>query len=100
LRHLKYEGDFTNEKFPPNGIILLSDQKFVRIRNLMYKYQEIGFNDFTLEELALMSLSQWKRRAYPVPKGFKLHRSKILVKIPPEELLYNSILLGKKRSKI
>jgi len=97
---MKYESDFTNEKFPPNGVILLSEQKFVRTKNLMYRYQEIGFNDFSLEELALMSLAQWKRRSYPVPEGFKLDRNKILIKIPPEELLYSSILRGIKRSKI
>jgi hypothetical protein len=93
---MKYERDFNNEKFPPTGIILLSEQKFVRTRNLMYKYQEVEFTDFSLVELALMSLAQWKRRSYTIPEGFKLHRNKILVKIAPDELLYNSILRGKR----
>lgn len=97
---MKYEGDFTNEKFLPNGVISLSKQKFVRTRNLMYRYQEIGFTDFSIVDLASMSLSQWQKREYPIPKGFKLHRSKILVKIPPDELIYNSILRGIRRSKI
>jgi len=102
LRQLKYEGDFdfADEKFPPNGVLILSKQKFVRTRNLMYRYQEIGFNDFSIFDLASMSLSQWQRREYTIPEGFKLHRSKILVKIPPDELLYNSVFRGKKRSKI
>jgi hypothetical protein len=62
----------------------------------MYRYQEIGFTDFSIVELATMSLAQWKRRDYPVPKGFKLHRSKILIKIPPDELTYKRIFMRKK----
>lgn len=96
MRQLKYEGDFIKEELPPNGILRLSKQKFSRTRNLMYKYQEIGFKDFSILDLGSMSLAQWKRRDYPVPKGFKLHRSKILIKIPPDELMYNRVFKRKK----
>lgn len=82
---------YTKEDFPheeyPDGMIRLSRQRFVRTRNLMYKYQEIGFSDFSLIDLSLMSIAQWKRRDFAIPKGYKLHRSKILVKIPPDELI-------------
>jgi len=93
---LNYEKDFPLVELPHNGIIRLSEQKFVRTRNLMYRYQEIGFTDFSIVELASMSLAQWKRRDYSVPKGFKLHRSKILIKIPPDELMYNRVFKRKK----
>jgi len=93
---LNYEKDFPSVELPHNGIIRLSEQKFVRTRNLMYRYQEIGFNNFSLVELATMSLAQWKRRKYIIPEGFKLHRSKILIKIPPDELMYNRVFKRKK----
>lgn len=80
-----YQKDFPHEEYP-DGIIRLSKQRFVRTRNLMYKYQEVGFSDFSIIDLSLMSIAQWKRRDYPLPKGYKLHRSKIIVKIPPDEL--------------
>lgn len=96
---MNYEKDFPPVELPHNGIIRLSKQKFVRTRNLMYRYQEIDFTDFSLVELATMSLSQWQKREYTIPKGFKLHRSKILIKIPPDELIYNSILQGFTRKK-
>ncbi len=96
MRQLKYEGDFIKEEFPPIGIIRLSDQKFLRTKKLMYRYQEIGYTDFNIVELATMSLAQWKRRDFTIPKGFKLHRSKILVKIPPDELMYNRVFMRKK----
>lgn len=93
---MNYEKDFPPIELPHNGIIRLSGQKFVRTRNLMYRYKEIGFTDFSIVELASMSMGQWKRRDYSVPKGFKLDRGKILIKIPHDELLYNLIFKRKK----
>jgi len=72
--------DYPHEEFP-KGIIKLSKQKFTRIRNLFFKYKEIGFTDFSLIELAEMSTKQWKNRDYKVPKGYKLSWNKILKKI-------------------
>jgi len=94
-----YQNDFPHEEYP-DGMIRLSRQRFVRTRNLMYKYQEVGFSDFSLIDLSLMSIAQWKRRDYEVPKGYKLHRSKIIVKIPPDELKELAIRERIKRSKI
>jgi len=62
-----YEKDFPHEEYP-DGIIRLSRQRFTRTRNIMYKYQELGFSDFSLIDLSLMSIAQWKRRDYAIPK--------------------------------
>ena len=94
-----YEKDFPHEEYP-DGIIRLSRQRFTRTRNIMYKYQELGFSDFSLIDLSLMSIAQWKRRDYAIPKGYKLHRSKILIKIPPDELKELAIRERIKRFKI
>ena len=61
-------------------IITLSHQKSSRVKNLYLKYKEIGFTEYTLLELAEMSLAQWKRRDYPIPDGYRRSWNKILVK--------------------
>ncbi len=61
-------------------IISLSIQKFTRVWNLMSKYKEIGFTDYSLLDLAELSLTQWKRRDYPIPEGYRRDWTKILVK--------------------
>lgn len=80
-----------NDDFPhheiPDGIIKLSEPKFAKVRNLLYKYNEVGFSDFDLVELALLSLREWRNREYPIPNGYKIHRSKIIVRIPEDELI-------------
>ncbi|MGI0022797.1 MAG: hypothetical protein ACRD9Q_08060 [Nitrososphaeraceae archaeon] len=93
-----YQNEFPHEEIP-DGIIKLSEPKFVRVRNLMYKYVEIGYTGFDLIELGSMSLKQWSRRDFPVPDGYKLNRRRILIKIPPEELIINSILKKKSTRK-
>ena len=79
-----------NDDFPhheiPVGIIKLSEPKCAKVKNLLNKYNEVGFTDFDLAELALMSLREWRNRDYPIPDGYKRHRSKIMVKIPQDEL--------------
>lgn len=93
-----YENEFPHEEIP-EGILKLSEPKFVRVRNLMFKYVEIGYTGFDLVELGSMSIKQWSRRDYTVPEGYKLNRKRILIKIPPEELLVNSILKEKSTRK-
>lgn len=68
----------------PDGIrqiINLSKQKGRRTKDLMNRYKEIGFIDYSLIDLAEMSLTQWRRRDYAVPEGYALCRRKILRKI-------------------
>lgn len=72
----------------PNGqrqILTLSSQKGSRVKNLMYKYKEIGFIEYSLIDLAEMSLMQWKRREYPIPEGYVVSYNKILRKITIQE---------------
>ncbi len=88
---MKYEMDFKREQFPPNGVILLSTQKCSRLRNLLSRYDDIGFTDYSLVELALMSTKQWKNRDYPIPEGYKRSHNKILSKLSPIELIKNDI---------
>ena len=78
--------DYPHQKMP-DGIIKLSKQKFSRVRNLFFKYQEIEFTDFSLIELALLSTKQWRRRAYPIPKGYMPSWNKILVKKTVRDLI-------------
>jgi len=69
-----------NSKTTPQ-IIKLSHQKGSRVKNLYLRYKVIGFKDYSLIDLAEMSLSQWRRRDYPIPDGYKRTWGKILVKI-------------------
>jgi len=69
-------------------IIHLSIQKGGRVINLVRKYREIGFTDFNLIDLAEMSQSQWRRREFPIPKGYRLNWVKILVKLKPRDLIH------------
>jgi len=80
--------DFPHEEFP-KGIIKLSKQKFSRVRTLFFKYKEVGFTDFSLIEIAMLSAKQWKNRDYPVPKGFKPSFNKILVKKTVTDLIHS-----------
>ncbi len=71
------------------AIITLSLQKAGRVINLYRKYKEIGFTDFSLVDLAEMSMSQWRRREFPIPKGYRLNWVKILVKLKPRDLIHS-----------
>ncbi len=70
-------------------IITLSSQKGSRVKNLHLKYKEIGFTDYSLIELAEMSLSQWRRREFPIPDGYRRNWVKILVKLKPRDLIHS-----------
>lgn len=80
-RLLKFNVKVGRNRKTTRQIINLSHQKSSRVKNLCLKYKEIGFTDFSLIELAEMSLAQWRRREYPIPKGYRLNLVKILVKI-------------------
>lgn len=72
----------------PDGlrqVIVLSSQKRSRVKNLMFKYKEIGFTEYNLIDMAEMSLMQWKRREYPIPEGYVVSYNKILRKITDQE---------------
>lgn len=71
------------------AVITLSLQKGNRTINLYRKYKEIGFTDFSLVDLAEMSIAQWKRREFPIPKGYRLNWVKILVKLKPRDLFHS-----------
>ena len=71
------------------AVITLSLQKGNRTINLYRKYKEIGFTDFSLIDLAEMSIAQWRRREYPIPEGYRLNWVKILVKLKPRDLFHS-----------
>ncbi len=71
------------------AVITLSLQKGNRTINLYRKYKEIGFTDFSLIDLAEMSIAQWKRREFPIPEGYRLNWVKILVKLKPRDLFHS-----------
>ncbi len=76
----------------PNGnrpIITLSSQKANRLIGLYRRYKEIGFTDYTLIDLAELSLQQWRRRDYPIPEGYKRSWGKILPKITVMDLIHS-----------
>ncbi len=77
-------------RLPKNNrpIIHLSIQKAGRVINLVRKYKEIGFTDYNMIDLAEMSQSQWRRREFPIPKGYRLNWVKILVKLKPIDLIH------------
>ena len=65
-----YQQEFPHEELP-EGVIHLSRNKSSKVVHLVKKYIEVGFTGFDLIELAGLSLGQWKRRDYPIPKGYK-----------------------------
>ncbi len=71
------------------AVITLSIQKGGRVINLYNKYREIGFTDFSLIDLAEMSIAQWRRREFPIPEGYRLNWVKILVKLKPRDLFHS-----------
>lgn len=71
------------------AIIQLSHQKAGRVINLVRKYKEIGFTDYNMVDLAEMSQSQWRRREFPIPEGYRLNWVKILVKLKPRDLIHS-----------
>jgi hypothetical protein len=80
--------DFPHQRIP-EGIVKLSRNKFSRVKNLFFKYQELEFTDFSLIELALLSTKQWRRRDYPIPKGYMPSHNKILVKKTVRDLIHS-----------
>jgi len=80
--------DFPHQEFP-KGIIKLSKQKFSRVRSLYFKYKEVGFTDFSLIEISMLSAKQWKNRDYPIPKGYMPSWNKILVKKTVRDLIHS-----------
>jgi hypothetical protein len=80
--------DYPHEKMP-EGIIKLSKQKFSRVKNLYFKYREVGFSNFSLIDMALLSTKQWKNRDYPIPKGYMPSHNKILVKKTVRDLIHS-----------
>lgn len=48
----------------------LSKAKY--IKTLVKSYRLLGFKDFNILELALLSQKQWLRREYPVPEGYEV----------------------------
>ncbi len=68
---MKWEEDFKNEKFPPDGIIKIGLQKQTRLKGVVQRYAEIGFKEFDLIELAQLSLTEWRDKKYPIPDGYK-----------------------------
>ena len=85
-----YQDQFPHQEIP-KGVIQLSRNKSSRLRNLILKYEEIGFTDYNLVELALLSTKQWKNRDFPIPEGYKRSHNKILSKITPIELIENDL---------
>ncbi len=80
--------DYPHQEMP-EGVIKLSKQKFSRVKNLYFKYLEIGFRNFSLIDIALLSTKQWKRRDYPIPKGYMPSWNKILVKKTVRDLIHS-----------
>ncbi len=80
--------DFPHEKMP-EGVIRLSKQKFSRVKNLYFKYLEVGFSNFSLIDMALLSTKQWKNRDYQIPKGYMPSWNKILVKKTVRDLIHS-----------
>lgn len=70
-------------------IITLSSQKAPRVINLYHRYKEIGFTDYNLIDLAEMSISQWRKRDYPIPEGYRRNWTKILVKRNVRDLIHS-----------
>jgi len=71
------------------AVITLSHQKAGRVINLNRRYREIGFTDYSLVDLAEMSLAQWRRREFPIPEGYRRNWVKILVKLTPRDLIHS-----------
>lgn len=46
----------------------LSKEKYMK--TLLKSYRIMGYKDFDIEDLCLMSLKQWKRKEYPIPEGY------------------------------
>jgi len=70
-------------------IVPLSSQKAPRVINLYHKYKEIGFTNYNLIDLAEMTMTQWKRREYPIPEGYRLNWGKMLVKLNVRDLIHS-----------
>lgn len=85
-----YQDQFPHHEIP-KGVIQLSRNKFSRLKNLLVKYEEIGFTDYSLVDLSLLSTKQWKNRDFPIPEGYKRSHNKILAKITPIELIENDL---------
>ena len=94
---------YTKEDFPheeyPEGIIRVSIGKRSKLNALIKRYSEIGFKDYDLTELAQLSIAQWKRRDYPIPKGYKRSWGNYLTKKDPLQAFMDK-LPHKIRSKI
>jgi len=50
--------------------------KIKYIRTLLKSYRSIGYNEFNIVELSELSLTEWKYRKYPVPKGYEVRYNK------------------------
>jgi len=72
--------DFPHEEYP-EGIIRVSLGKRSKLNALIKRYSEVGFRDYDLTELAQLSIAQWKRRDYPIPKGYKRSWGNYLTKL-------------------
>lgn len=81
MKQLKFKVKSGRNPDGQRQIIKLSVTKGMRVRNLMYKYKDIGFTNYSLIDLGEMSLQQWKRRDYPIPEGYVISWTKILRKI-------------------
>lgn len=46
----------------------LSKEKYMK--TLLKSYRVMGFTKFDIADLCQMSLTQWKRKEYPIPKGY------------------------------
>ena len=76
-------------------IIRLSIAKSKYLRHIIEQYNEIGFKEFDMVDLAQFSIRDWQNKKYPIPKGYIRNRkmfSNKLVKITKEELLKSRIL--------
>ncbi len=64
-----------NDDFPhdeiPDGIIKVGLQKQTRLKGVVRRYAEIGFKNFSLIDLAQLSLAEWRDKKYPIPQGYK-----------------------------
>ncbi|MCP6727152.1 MAG: hypothetical protein KJI69_03950 [Patescibacteria group bacterium] len=72
--------DFPHEEYP-EGIIRVSLGKKSKLNALIKRYSEVGFKDYDLTEIAQLSIAQWKRRDYPIPKGYKRSWGNYLTKL-------------------
>lgn len=76
-------------------IIHLSIAKSKYLRHIIEQYNEIGFRQFDLVDLAQFSIRDWKNKKYPIPKGYMRNArmfSNKLIKIPKKLLIEKKFL--------